>query len=261
MSIKNWMPIYWADYLADTTHLSQAQHGAYLLLIAHYWIKQGLKNNRQYIYSIAQARDAESKRVVESVLEEFFELNGDFFVQKRIEKEIERSSEKYERRKAAADKRWRNKQENPKNEEKSSCNADAMHMQSSCTNDAMHMQLQLQLQPQLQLHKEINLFKESIGTTSEKRFQKPTIEQVKENCKLIQLPDIEGEKFFNYHEAGGWKVGKNPMKNWKAAMNTWKANWISFQGQKKPNGITTPVQAKKSAYVGVNDSSNVEDWM
>ena len=35
---------------------------------------------------------------------------------------------------------------------------------------------------------------------------------------------IEAEKFFNYYESNGWKVGKNPMKNWKAAANNWITN-------------------------------------
>ena len=29
------------------------------------------------------------------------------------------------------------------------------------------------------------------------------------------------ERFFNYYESNGWRVGQNPMKNWKAAMRTW----------------------------------------
>jgi len=35
---------------------------------------------------------------------------------------------------------------------------------------------------------------------------------------------IEAQKFFNYYESNGWKVGKNPMKNWKAAANNWITN-------------------------------------
>lgn len=33
---------------------------------------------------------------------------------------------------------------------------------------------------------------------------------------------VNPEAFFNYYEANGWKVGRNPMKDWKAAVRNWE---------------------------------------
>jgi hypothetical protein len=35
---------------------------------------------------------------------------------------------------------------------------------------------------------------------------------------------INAEKFFNYYEANGWKVGRNKMNDWKAAVRNWASN-------------------------------------
>ena len=44
----------------------------------------------------------------------------------------------------------------------------------------------------------------------------------------IDQGKIEAEKFFNYYESNGWKVGKNSMKNWKAAANNWITNTNTY---------------------------------
>lgn len=56
-----------------------------------------------------------------------------------------------------------------------------------------------------------------------KGFVKPTIEQLKEYMREQGMNDI-AENWLNHYEANGWKVGKNPMKDWKASVRTWKTN-------------------------------------
>lgn len=53
-----------------------------------------------------------------------------------------------------------------------------------------------------------------------KRFTPPTPEQVKEYC-VDKGYDIDCERFVDFYESKGWMVGKNKMKDWKAAVRTW----------------------------------------
>lgn len=55
------------------------------------------------------------------------------------------------------------------------------------------------------------------------RFTPPTIEQVKEYCKE-RGNAVDPDRWFNYYSSNGWRVGKNPMKDWRAAVRTWEQN-------------------------------------
>ena len=58
--------------------------------------------------------------------------------------------------------------------------------------------------------------------TFEEVYEYMAIRIGKENAKL------EAEKFVNYYTSNGWKVGKNPMKNWRASANNWITNSTTY---------------------------------
>ena len=75
---------------------------------------------------------------------------------------------------------------------------------------------------------QVSIGKVSIGKVSKdieppKRFTAPSLEDVKEYC-AERKNNVDPERFIDYYTANGWKVGKNPMKDWKAAVRTWERN-------------------------------------
>ena len=77
--------------------------------------------------------------------------------------------------------------------------------------------------------------KDSIGeesivedTTAQKRkrFVPPTLEEVRSYCQE-RKNNVNPEKFIDHYTANGWMVGRNKMKDWKAAVRTWERNSYS----------------------------------
>ena len=63
------------------------------------------------------------------------------------------------------------------------------------------------------------------------RFFPPTIEEVNSYCKEKGYA-VDPERFIDYYTSNGWRVGKNPMKDWKAAVRNWNGK------EKYQNGKT-----------------------
>jgi hypothetical protein len=66
------------------------------------------------------------------------------------------------------------------------------------------------------------------------KFSVPTVDEVRAYC-TERNNRIDAERFVDYYTANGWKVGRNPMKNWKAAVHTWEKN--DKQGKAKHVGF------------------------
>lgn len=110
--VDEWMPLYVGPYLADTGHLSTAEHGAYLLLMMHAWRNEGaLPNDPERLRSITRMQPA-AWRKSWPTLRQFFEGFGDTLTQKRLTKELNKArlitDQRSEAGKASAAKRWGN---------------------------------------------------------------------------------------------------------------------------------------------------------
>ena len=83
---RPWMPLYVGDYLGDTGHLTTTQHGAYLLLMMHYWRKGELPDDDRQLCKIAKL-PLKTWNEYRTTLQDFFH---DGWKHKRIDAELER---------------------------------------------------------------------------------------------------------------------------------------------------------------------------
>lgn len=69
-------------------------------------------------------------------------------------------------------------------------------------------------------------------SSKNKRFSKPTIEQIEAYIKERKL-HFDAEQFFDYYEGSDWMRGKTKIKDWKAACRTWEHNRKSQKEEKE----------------------------
>ena len=79
--------------------------------------------------------------------------------------------------------------------------------------------------------------------TSRKNFVKPTVEEVRNYC-IERKNNVNPEKFIDFYEAKDWYIGKNKMKDWKAAVRTWEG--------RNSNGYTNSIS---------NSVDVVDSWL
>lgn len=83
---------------------------------------------------------------------------------------------------------------------------------------------------------------DTVSKSKSKRFAPPTVEEVRAYCQE-RGNNVNAEHFVDHYTSIGWKVGKNPMKDWKAAVRTWEKNEYS-----SPNNSKKKTEPKKTSY-------------
>lgn len=78
-------------------------------------------------------------------------------------------------------------------------------------------------------------------STRQKKFVPPTVEEVAAYC-LERKNKVDAAYFVDHYTSNGWKVGKQNMKDWKAAVRTWEKNGYNQTSKKQdtvePNGYS-----------------------
>lgn len=120
------------------------------------------------------------------------------------------------------------------------CNADVTQVKQLCNGE---------IEKEIKIEKEID--SSASTTTKRKRFEKPTLSEIKEYC-IERNNNVDAQHFFDYYESNGWKVGKNSMKNWQAAVRTWEKN--SYTNTTKQTKKTNTEQTLDAIYKVMNES-------
>jgi len=67
----------------------------------------------------------------------------------------------------------------------------------------------------------INITNNNTTYSNKGRFKKPDLLDIKNYC-LERKNNVDAEAFIDFYESKDWKIGKNKMKDWKAAIRTWE---------------------------------------
>ncbi len=132
--------------------------------------------------------------LVKSVINDFdlFCVDDSYFGSQSVERRLEERNNKSETARQTAFKRWN----------RVKINANAMPMQ--CDGNAIKERKG-----------------KKINDNKDISFKKPELEEVKEYC-FSRSNNVDAYKWYNFYEAKGWMIGKNKMKDWKAAVRTWE---------------------------------------
>ena len=103
------------------------------------------------------------------------------------------------------------------------CDTNRNNRQRSPTNDNERERTMTNVPKDKDKVKEEDIKENDLTVIKEKRqrFSPPTADEVKAYCQE-RGNHVDAQRFVDFYTAKGWRVGNNPMKDWKAAVRTWE---------------------------------------
>lgn len=242
-SKRPYLPLYVADYRADTHHLTTAQHGAYLLLLMEMWNDPdgSLPNNSATLGRICGPMDNRNWARTWSALKPLFQVVGDRLRHKRIDKEIAKMEAVAEARAAGGKLGGRPPRARHSEHVTASRGHDPDLFNENRANE------NLKVSPRARANSDSITEESPNGASSVDNARKKRASRIPEDfhpdqslavAKGLspQQAEIEAEKFVNYWTA---KSGANAVKrDWQA---TWR-NWI-YSAIERGVARTAPARA------------------
>lgn len=99
------------------------------------------------------------------------------------------------------------------------CNGEVTPSNALVTNCNTEIEIEKDIKKDIEIEK-------SESKPKRKRFIPPTLEEVQSYC-IERNNNVDPQRFIDYYTSNGWQVGKNKMKDWKAAVRTWERNGYS----------------------------------
>lgn len=126
-------------------------------------------------------------------------------------------------------------------EEKATLTLDQNGAYTECIQDVSTLDTQVRLgkdRDRIELGEDRlgEVIEEAEPPTRSKRFVPPTVEEVRAYC-VERQNGIDANRFVNHYTSNGWMVGRNKMKDWKAAVRTWEQR---EKPQTKAKGSSNP---------------------
>lgn len=87
-------------------------------------------------------------------------------------------------------------------------------------------------------------FEVDVGSKESKA--KPSFEELSAYC-AARGKGVDPQKWFDHYSANGWKVGRNSMKDWKAAVRTWEGSTGGSNGNNRESA--TEARRRKNSQV------------
>ena len=228
----NFYPFHIGDFNNATRHLTRLERCMYReMLDLYYDSEKPLSTDVEHVLNRRLiAVTPEEQQAVKDVLNEFFSLDENGYRNARCDAELEKF---YKMRDA--------KSRAGKASARSKLNTCSTRVEQTLNTCSTERQQPLPLPLPLPLPKE--------EKTKQKRFVIPSIDEVSAYC-VDRRNTVDPQKFMDHYNSNGWRVGKNPMKDWQAAIRTWEKNSLpSFPGAKPAKRELTKEEKERETFL------------